>query len=450
MTLSSRSKVTKVLMGSRHTSQQKQPNEPVRRRHAGKVIAALTVFGFVLASGLVLVSTFSSISDCTHIDKKIEESDITNQSRQDFHERSRAVIHMGVHKTGTTSIQKATETFKEELREDGYEMPWAVNMNRWEGESSQTMHWFANQATFASCFLAPHSHGLPCVSDLLLSGIEIGNQGKNLLVSAETFSKIDPEGLRALSAYLSPWDDVVVVIYYRRYYDYTISAHNQRVKGKWRVDPLTGIATTTGRNYTASIVDTIIGIDKVIPLIYTTEVVSRVRKYFDNVVIINMHDDSHRDNNEKFFCEAVPDAKRTCDAVVHSEEVIHTNTRRDLIYKDLTYAASKKRLLKSITTDREMEMVSNAVQKYQEKTLNLTKYDFDMNCLPPETQEWMLNKSLEIERLLFPGFFNSPKGEADLRADFEIKSKYSLCKIDANTTLQKREWKEFFQKWAEN
>ena len=56
---------------AQHTSQQKQPNEPVRRRHAGKVIAALTVFCFVLASGLVLVSTFSSIvSDSTHIDKK--------------------------------------------------------------------------------------------------------------------------------------------------------------------------------------------------------------------------------------------------------------------------------------------------------------------------------------------------------------------------------------------
>ena len=376
--------------------------------------------------------------------KKIEESDIITQSRQDFHERSRAVIHMGVHKTGTSSIQKTTETFKEELREDGYEMPWAVNMNRWEGESSQTMHMFGNQANFASCFLPQHlrnTKGIPCVSDLLLSGIEIANQGKNLLVSAETFDNIDPEGLRALSAYLSPWDDVVIVIYYRRYYDYTISFYNQWVKER-------KLADTT--KWTASIVDAIIGIDKVIPLGYTTEVVSRVRKYFDNVVTINMHDDSHRDNIEKFFCEAVPDAKRTCDAVVHSEEVIHTNTGRDLIYEDLTYAASKKRLLISITTDDEMKMVSNAVQKYQEKTLNLTKYDFDMNCLPPETQEWMLDKSLEIERLLFPGFFNSPKGEADLRADFEIKSKYSLCKIDANTTLQKREWKKFFQKWAEN
>ena len=121
--------------------------------------------------------------------------------------------------------------------------------------------------------------------------MEIANQGKNLLVSAETFDNIDPEGLRALSAYLSPWDDVVIVIYYRRYYDYTISFYNQWVKER-------KLADTT--KWTASIVDAIIGIDKVIPLGYTTEVVSRVRKYFDNVVTINMHDDSQRDNIEKF------------------------------------------------------------------------------------------------------------------------------------------------------
>lgn len=92
-----------------------------------------------------------------------------------------------------------------------------------------------------------------------------------------------------------------------------------------------------------------------------------------------------------------------------------------------------------------METISNALQEYQEKVPNLTNHDFEMNCLPLETHECLLNKSLEIEKLRFPEFFNSSKGEADLRADFEVKSKSSLYKIDANTMIEKRNRKNSFE-----
>lgn len=159
---------------------------------------------------------------------------------------------MCVHKTGTSSIQKTTETFEDELREDGYEMPWVVSMNHWGGERSQMMKLFGNQVHFASCFLPQHVHnagGFPCVSDLLLLGLEIANQGENLLVSAETFDRIDPEGLDAFSAYLSPRDDVVIIIYYRRYYDWEVSFYNQWVNDR-------KLADTTNK-WTTSIVDSV-------------------------------------------------------------------------------------------------------------------------------------------------------------------------------------------------
>ena len=89
---------------------------------------------------------------------------------------------------------------------------------------------------FATCFLSSKEQEMnkkyPCDNNLLHYGNEIARQKHNLFVSAETFSIIDTYGLKMLSCYLSQWDRVTIVIFYRRYYDWLISVFNQRTKSR--------------------------------------------------------------------------------------------------------------------------------------------------------------------------------------------------------------------------
>ena len=43
-----------------------------------------------------------------------------------YRKKSRAVVHMGIHKTGTTSIQTQLKKKRTLLESDGYLMPWAL------------------------------------------------------------------------------------------------------------------------------------------------------------------------------------------------------------------------------------------------------------------------------------------------------------------------------------
>ena len=144
--------------------------------------------------------------------------------------RTRAVIHMGIHKTGTTSIQAQSYEKRDLLKLDGYEMPWYAYLERKrrEGHEIELKVPYMNQRNFATCFLSSDAarkdrSSFPCDPDLLLSGTDIAQRNRNLFVTCESFVFIDPEGLDALASYLSRWDEVTIVIYYRRFYSWIAS-----------------------------------------------------------------------------------------------------------------------------------------------------------------------------------------------------------------------------------
>jgi len=57
--------------------------------------------------------------------------------------KTRAIVHMGIYKTGSTTIQHQSRRYKQQLKEDGYEMP----------HIRTTARQIINQVRFASCFL---------------------------------------------------------------------------------------------------------------------------------------------------------------------------------------------------------------------------------------------------------------------------------------------------------
>ena len=69
----------------------------------------------------------------------------------------------------------------------------------------------------------------PCRNDLLEAGLDISKQNQHsILFSAETFSALEEEGVKAIYEYLNPtWKNITIIAYYRRYYDWILSFHNQ-------------------------------------------------------------------------------------------------------------------------------------------------------------------------------------------------------------------------------
>ena len=135
---------------------------------------------------------------------------------------------MGIHKTGTSSIQSQSKRHGKELKLDGYQMPWLVRQEDTTGRyhsKGDINKWPQNQVQFANCFTpeAGHVYSLPCDEELLSVGTEIAKQKQNLFVTAEDFSKAQKEGLEALYMYLSKWDDISIVVYHRRFYSWIIS-----------------------------------------------------------------------------------------------------------------------------------------------------------------------------------------------------------------------------------
>jgi hypothetical protein len=176
---------------------------------------------------------------------------------------------------------------------------------------------------------------------------------------------------------------------------------------------------------------------KLYPLPYAVPLLSRLKDYFDDIVVLNYHDDSRDDLLERFYCQAVPDASRTCQAVRDSTYLKVYNSRRDLIYDDLAGIVD-------IRTKEQFKTFVESARKFQESTLGLRSKDFKMKCLSDEKAQLLLNVSLQAEAKLFPEFFKGPSGEASLRSDFEKKRVANgLCEVDAKSVFAEPQWRAF-------
>jgi hypothetical protein len=370
-----------------------------------------------------------------------------------IHHNITAVIHMGVHKTGSSTIQTDSSKLIDELKQDGYEMPWVVkreentrgNSADMELLQGQTMH-IANHANLASCFV-PRSNTerqhAPCDADLLLSGWRIAERNHNLFVTAETFSGLDAEGVDKLAAYWQPWDHVIVVVYYRRFYSYSASLYNQMTKRRtW--------SSSENNNpiWERTILDFLH--DKVMHADhqnfgYTLPVVQRLQKRFRNIVVVNYHDNSYGGLSESFYCHVLPNAQHACDVVRRSPNATRSNERSELDYSNLAYGAFRAGLVQ-IDSQKRLDQVTSACQNRQKNILYLTAADFPRICLPSETLELLWNMSLAYEQALFPDASESKYlGAHSLRKDFDEASKTSLCTVDVQAILADLKWQEFFR-----
>ena len=403
------------------------------------------IFNCLLSRSLIL-STVATQSSYHQLSAAYPEESLRNHTDDPIiidlgPQPCRAVVHMGPHKTGTTTIQMQSDRYSSLLKSDGYEMPWDA-MNKTIDEGHRNV--FYNQKNFASCFFKRghrERRRHKCNDDLVSSGLEIAKRRRNLLVSAEKFAKMESDGLERLSEYLSHWDEVVIVIYYRRFHQWLASDINQKRKFRKLLDK----SPIMWEFSMAQNIQLLLG-DPLVDDRYTTGLSRRLRENFDNVVVTNYHDKSP---DESFYCHALPGATRTCKDMLakNKEKSVHKNKKTTLDYGDLAYGAIKAGLVK-IESNEGMKKVTRAVKNYQENTLNLTSDDFQRKCPPVDVLDMVWQKSLSSEMELFPEHVNgSSTTMADLRSDFEKSAKTTLCNVNVQETLEDVDWQNFFRSY---
>ena len=395
-----------------------------------------------------------------HVPQNLQDlKDISTRPTSEI--KTHAVIHMGIHKTGTSSIQSQSKRHGKELQLDGYQMPWLVRQEDTTGRyysKGDINKLPCNQVQFANCFTpeAGHVYSLPCDEELLAVGTEIAKQKQNLLATAEDFSKAQKEGLEALYMYLSKWDDISIVVYHRRFYSWIISWYNQMNKASGAIS----IVEAAEKRQRQSIIDyieaTMSSKSSEEPKSHHSFfLLERIKNFFDSnsIVLMDYHDQSKGDVIESFYCHAMPNATNTCNAIRRQGDTIKANSARETFdYEDLVYIANMTGLIR-IKNDADFKMKARKVKNFQENVLKKTSNDFKRICPSPVVLEDLWDFSLKIERSLFPEYFFNDEGDgsslsylATLRLDFEKTASSTMCKLDLQAILNQQQWKSFFRR----
>ena len=168
-------------------------------------VASAVVITFLLLRGDVVF--------VNRLEKQLTATNEQVKSESHLPTSTCPVIHMGIHKSGSTTpfnYKWGRENCPSWI-DMRYEMPWAANKedNAYGRDEKNGGH--DNQVNFATCFISPSdptSAKYPCKPNLLLHWLDIAKRNNSLFVSAETFSKIDEEGVNMLALYLSHWQEV--------------------------------------------------------------------------------------------------------------------------------------------------------------------------------------------------------------------------------------------------
>jgi hypothetical protein len=379
-----------------------------------------------------------------------------------------AVIHIGPMKTGSSAIQESL----------GDVVPEIETIDHYE-DAGFAMDDGIEAYHMIGCFRSdavPYTGGpyfeISCHPDALNQVRRVADRNHNLIITAEYLT--DPKtDLKALKQFLQPWSHHKIVAYYRRYYDWLLSFHNQVNKQRSPVDRKSVTEFVTNESKRSFFWKSM----------YLIESVNRYAEYFNDIEIINIYDIPDKDVRRAFYCDALPHAEASCqkfmkylvtteEAAIEAQRVaavaasnnetmphhLVENPSVALVYSELAYYAKEMNLWHETTTSPNNlgmnnkhpvlneKYVTQLAQQYQEVKLNKTSYDFGnaLVCPEPEVFDWFLQKSLDVEKQLFPTYYYR-QGRDEIMAHFHSIRHTKMCHVNATIVLQSSpEWRDFF------
>ena len=337
--------------------------------------------------------------------------------------RPRAIVHVGPHKTGSTSLQIAILDSRNELQKDGYVLSHVAG--------HFTTH--KNLSNLAVYLRGARSHKPPGIWNTqtwpsFLEFLSV-HHNKGIVMSSEEFD-VPNLDIAALKQALQEWNTQIVVTY-RRYFEYLPSVFTEIKEKQMRsVQFVDWFEQDELSHYYTEL--------------HTYHVVKRYQRYFaDDVLIMNLHDPSPwPDLNANFFCGFVHQAPHTCTAFRDRAARVpskHASPRQLIAYLELVLAAQEQGILgQSI----DIHAIANLAMQRWERTLHRRLEDWPKRCLTAPVLHALLRASLDYESQLVPDWYN----EADLRAKFVVASQTvgMLCSVDTAAALQSPDWDGWF------
>lgn len=347
-----------------------------------------------------------------------------------------AVIHIGPMKTGSSSIQSSFRSIFSSKPDE------AIKVNNYEDAGRAMGTKELGVWNMVGCFRHPDASPdgfIVCMPESLSAVHQVAARRHNLVISAEYLTSPDTN-VGALKDFLIPWKKQRVVAYYRRYYDWLYSMHNQGNKKK----------PTPNRH---SLIDFLkheqqrqVWWEKM----YIVTARERWMEHFKDFEIFNIYAIPDNDVRDSFFCSAIPESANVCRtfrlkkaAAVNSTH--HINPSVSFIYEDLAYY-SKEMGLWSEEKLLGVHEVTLKAKQHQELHLNLTAYDFGsaVECPDNVVSNYLLERTLDTEKQLFSRYFLE-RGEKEIRNEFAKQIKTKLCQIHAKKVLEENsDWREFF------
>jgi hypothetical protein len=165
--------------------------------------------------------------------------------------------------------------------------------------------------------------------------------------------------------------------------------------------------------------------------------------------ILNLHDAPPRDDiTTSFYCDMVPHAPHACQYSQHRPAPSRHNSKSVLeaAYNDIVWAAAKVGLFDVTRTTR--YEATQALRQFGTLHGIAEMTDLPLACPTPRLLDSLLNKSLALERVLLPDFFQSPLGESQHRASFWrlATERKEFCWVATDQLLRgKTTWNQFLE-----
>lgn len=387
-------------------------------------------------------------SELTKQEVNVLVADTIRKEKGSESKKKRLYLHLGVQKSGTTTLQESLYANSGRLRMNGFNYichgKYPVHM---DGENN--------------CLGNP---ALQCSEEDILKDKPLmmfrkclsESKGKHSVYSGETLISdiVDTEhNWKILQNELKDFD-VTVILTYRRYFEWLPSYYFQLHR---RFEPGVGTgwidesALPTFPDWYHLIANDADPLPASITRRWQAEVgrgemhpieseIAKISPYFPDVRIHNMHARSG-DFVTSFYCDII-NAEFACKDRRLSKD---KNPTKSHDYDVLSLAAYHKGL---IFNPKELSRANVAVSARLHHLKNINFHngsELPLKCLSSEQQDELLIRSLELEQRILPGWYENPEFEVEHLSRFEsYAERGKFCGVDSVKALEDEQWQYFF------
>jgi hypothetical protein len=364
------------------------------------------------------------------------------------------VLHVGPHKTGSTTLQMNLYNYEQELRQDGFFLPGEI-----PGQHAR----FKSLANIAKS-LRGHEYDTngktwPAFHAFLNRTID-----HNIILSSEEFDMPSVNITRLASLLESR--RVHVVIVYRRVYTWLFSLYfelHRKLLSVENIQLLRGGEASSSRKrfYTFAEWLRLQLVEVKDPTQFqhpfqAGAVLRRYQEHFGEVSIINFEAPLEDSIYVDFCCRILSVAayhNTTCQrAVKENKSTPVGNKGSSLEPSRILYAAQESGLV-NLQTKQQIQNATSSVGRLLDEWNNSNHLNKYQDCLEPYWIEALFQSSLQEEREIVLSWFQQDNnGEAGLRSAFQSfrESKSPFCAVNTTKLFQNQEWQTLLQKLGGN